>query len=518
MKWTRRQSKSIEGTSIVAHLVTKDRAVGVIIEKDTPDGPWRGIALFPPANPDRLQHAVALARYENLETESDVEDLLREQGDPEGDTLVEFIEIEAAVSEGGLAEADDLPYLVPVERLAQKAKKTVKKTPKTEKIVPYSRRNYPRPDDAEPDSVKLLPLNAYNNIIVSFSGGKDSVACVLYLLELGVDPKRIELWHQAVDGKPGRDERFWDWPCTEGYCEAFAKAFGMKLLFQWKDGGYLGELTRRNTPTASTTFQLLDGKELTTGGEGQPGTRLAFPAMSADLRTRWCSAYVKIDVAKKVFSNDPRFSAPQRGMRARRTLMLTGERREESGNRARYANTADYASTQTRTVHQWRAVLGWFERDVWEIMEKFRVRPHPAYSLGWSRVSCLPCIFGNRDQWASVKEVTPEVFRRMVKLEDKFHSAARQLPEHSWSEENQKSRYLAKGSSSAFQLKSFDGYLRSGESLDDAAKNGNSYITSDMREHVKLAKNEHYDLDVILGPDEEWTTPVGAYKGSGGPT
>jgi len=39
-----------------------------------------------------------------------------------------------------------------------------------------------------------------------------------------------------------------------------------------------------------------------------------------------------------------------------------------------------------------------------------------------------------------------------------------------------------------------------------------------MRGAVDVAMNEHYDLDVILGPDEEWTMPVGAYKGSGGPT
>jgi 3'-phosphoadenosine 5'-phosphosulfate sulfotransferase (PAPS reductase)/FAD synthetase len=472
-----------------------------------------------------MQQALAQQRFHEVETEIDIEDVIREWGDPEGVELSEFIETEAGSHESreGLQGADDLTYLVSAERLTRKAKKNASPKAKTQPKVshPYTPRSYPKPEDVRPDVIKLLPLPRYDNIIVSFSGGKDSVACALLLLEMGVDPSRIELWHQAVDGKPGRDERFWDWPCTESYCEAFAKAFGMKLLFQWKDGGYLGELTRRNVPTASTTFQLLNGREKTTGGESRPGTRLAFPAMSADLMTRWCSAYLKIDVAKKVFTNDPRFGGA-------RTLVLTGERRQESGNRARYENVVDYASTQTRTVHQWRAVLGWFEQDVWEILAKYRVRPHPAYYVGWSRVSCLPCIFGNPDQWASVRDVAPDMFARMAKLEDKFYAASQQLPQHPWSAENQRSRYdaLEQKKRSAdrhhvsvpFKPKSFDGYMRTGESLIETADRGTSYITSAMRKHVKLAMSEHYDVDILLDPGEKWETPVGAYKHSGGPT
>jgi 3'-phosphoadenosine 5'-phosphosulfate sulfotransferase (PAPS reductase)/FAD synthetase len=472
-----------------------------------------------------LQHAQALQRFNDLQVEEDVEDLIREWGDPEGVELLEFIEVEADATKG-LQGADDLPDLIPPESLVRKGKKkqSTERKPKIQAAKvshPYSARNYPKPDDVKPNTVKLLPIQQYDHIVVSFSGGKDSVACALLLLEMGVPAERIELWHQAVDGKPGRDERFWDWPCTESYCEAFAEAFGMRLLFQWKDGGYLGELTRRNVPTASTTFQLLNGGEKTTGGESKPGTRLAFPAMSADLMTRWCSAYLKIDVAKKVFTNDPRFSDSK-------TLVLTGERRQESGNRARYEDAVDYASTRSRTVHQWRAVLGWFEQDVWEIMEKFRVRPHPAYSLGWSRVSCLPCIFGNPDQWASVKEVSPEMFARMAKLEDKFYTASQKLAEHPWSAENQRARYEISEAkkraadprhiSAPFNPKAFDGYMRSGESLTETAERGKSYIEPGMRKHIQIAMSEHYNLNVRLDVGETWETPAGAYRHSGGPT
>ena len=44
-------------------------------------------------------------------------------------------------------------------------------------------------------------LAVYDRILVAFSGGKDSLAALLHLLELGVDPARIELHHHDVDAE-----------------------------------------------------------------------------------------------------------------------------------------------------------------------------------------------------------------------------------------------------------------------------------------------------------------------------
>jgi 3'-phosphoadenosine 5'-phosphosulfate sulfotransferase (PAPS reductase)/FAD synthetase len=456
--------------------------------------------------------------------------------------------------------------------------------PETGLPIPYSPRNFPKPTDAADNEIRLLSLEEYDHLVVSFSGGKDSIACALYLRELcierGIDLDKIELWHQSVDGEPGKAERFWDWPCTESYCEAFAKAFGFKLLFQWKDGGYLGELLKVNAPTASSTFQLVDGGTMTAGGEDKRmGTRMAFPAMGSDLSSRWCSAYVKIDVAKKVFTTDPRFKGTK--LQPTKTLILTGERRQESTNRLKYADVEDYDSAPVRggrIVHQWRAILGWFEQDVWDIMEKYRVRPHPAYLLGWSRVSCLPCIFGEPDQWASVKELTPKVFERMSEMELEFKQAAKDLPDHPQSLQNQERRYEKEierdknrhalayklfdaGYSddrvleafyeqklagrpkkppkkppkfvtnlrlnwkdrkpftpAPFVFEEFRGTLRAEESLPVAASKGTSYIEPEMRSDVKLGMSEHYNQSVILKEGEKWKMPPGAFKHMGGPT
>jgi len=76
-------------------------------------------------------------------------------------------------------------------------------------------------------------LGQYARIVVAFSGGKDSVAAFLALLEAGVDRERIELWHHDVDG--GGDP-FMDWPSTSGYVRAFAAAFGVRLLLLMAGG------------------------------------------------------------------------------------------------------------------------------------------------------------------------------------------------------------------------------------------------------------------------------------------
>lgn len=55
-------------------------------------------------------------------------------------------------------------------------------------------------------------FHRYEKIIVAFSGGKDSLACVLRLLDLGVLPEQMELWHHDVDGREDPDYHLMDWP------------------------------------------------------------------------------------------------------------------------------------------------------------------------------------------------------------------------------------------------------------------------------------------------------------------
>lgn len=266
-------------------------------------------------------------------------------------------------------------------------------------------------------------LNDYDYIIVAFSGGKDSTACVLHLLDQGADPNKIELWHHLVDGREG--SALMDWPITEDYCRKFAKALDLPIFFSWKEGGFEREMLRNEQKTAPNHFERpVNGSNLIecgiTGGKlGKDSTRLKFPQVSANLSVRWCSAYLKIDVCTAAINNQARFLN-------RKTLVVTGERAEESKARANYKvfepDRSDNRNGKriVRHVDHWRPVHGWDEAKVWAIIECNGIVPHPAYQLGWGRLSCMSCIFGSDSQWASVNKIAPTHIQKISDYEKKF--------------------------------------------------------------------------------------------------
>jgi 3'-phosphoadenosine 5'-phosphosulfate sulfotransferase (PAPS reductase)/FAD synthetase len=259
-------------------------------------------------------------------------------------------------------------------------------------------------------SVNLLKYDYY---LVAFSGGKDSIACVLHLLELGIDPAKIELWHNNIDGKESAP--LMDWPSTPAYCRAFAKSFGLAYYESWREGGFEREMLRNGeTASAKVWFETPEGLR-SAGGNGTTKTvREQFPQLGAITNGRWCSAVLKIDVMSIAINNQARFLG-------KRTLVISGERAQESEARAKYATFEPHrCNTQSRHVDAYRAVHSWTEKQVWASLERHSVNPHPAYRLGWGRLSCALCIFGGANQWASARKVLPTQFMRVAIHEGKF--------------------------------------------------------------------------------------------------
>jgi len=295
---------------------------------------------------------------------------------------------------------------------------------------------------------------------------------------------RVEYWHHDVDGKA---EVFMDWPCTDDYVRAFARAMDVPVLFQYKEGGFLREMTRHESATAPIHYEKLDGTWGTSGGKGKPNTRMIFPQVSASLSVRWCSAYLKVDVCAAAIRGDERF-------RNKRTLIVTGERAQESKARSKYKifernRSHSQGKRVKRHVDHWRPVHGWEEEKVWAIMERHNVNPHPAYHLGFGRVSCMSCIFGGPDQWKTILDLDPERLYQIANFEEvfgKFHGGGKPKTIH-----------------------------RKLPVLDRAAK-GKSLVPQDIDpEVIRAALSKEYTLPIIT---KEWKVPAGAYRDSGGPT
>lgn len=269
-------------------------------------------------------------------------------------------------------------------------------------------------------------LDGYDRVVIAMSGGKDSIGCFLEYLEQGGDIRKVEFWHHRIDGENGD---FMDWPCTNAYVAALAAAFKVPLYFTWKVDGFEGEMMRENALTKPICFQEPVGDprfggpvrlRQTGGTGGKLSTRLAFPQVAADLSVRWCSSYLKIDNARTALRNQERF-------RNTRTLFISGERAEESPGRAGYArfevddSDARHNKRLRRHIDRWRPLHHWSEQEVWAIMKRWGINPHPAYRLGWSRCSCAGCIFNGCDEFATLRLINPAQFNRIAEREKDFN-------------------------------------------------------------------------------------------------
>ena len=328
------------------------------------------------------------------------------------------------------------------------------------------------PQRAVPD------LASYDHILVFLSGGKDSIACLDAVLAAGADPARIELHHHDVDGA---GEVLMDWPVTASYCRALADSFGLKLFLSWKEGGFVREMMRADAPTAPIHYETAEGVRVV-GGNGPRNTRLRFPQVSADLTVRWCSPYLKIMVADALIRGDDRFLG-------RRTLVVTGERAEESPSRARYASFEPHrtdtrdGSRRRRHVDHWRPVHAWQSAQVWDALKRRGVVPHVGYQLGWGRLSCMACIFMSADQAASIRFMAPTVFDTLSGYEQRFGCT-----------------------------------IKRGLCLHALADRGRPYPSVMARpDLVNLALSQSWDRAVRV--DRQcWTMPAGAFGESAGPS
>jgi len=320
-------------------------------------------------------------------------------------------------------------------------------------------------------------LLSYDKILIAFSGGKDSIGCVLSILDKDIPKDRLELHHHEIDGREG--STLMDWVVTPDYCKQFAKAMGIPIYFSWKVGGFEREMLRDNALTAPTRFEDINKEIIEKGGiRGKPNTRRKFPQVSANLSVRWCSSVLKIDPCTMLITNQERFLN-------KRTLVITGERAQESSARAKYKifepDRSDNRAGKrvVRHVDHYRVVHDWDEAKIWSKIEEYKINSHPAYKLGWGRLSCMACIFGNKNQWASVKQIDPVRFRKISKYEKEFGCTIHRT-----------------------------------KSIEELVQAGKPYANMNVLD-IAQAMSPVYRENIIL---KKWSLPQGAFGDSTGPT
>lgn len=203
-------------------------------------------------------------------------------------------------------------------------------------------------------------------LVASVSGGKDSTAMALHLIELGLDFEAVFL------------DTGWEHPATVEYAtQVLPDVLGrpVKVL------------------RADSMVDLIRRKDM-------------FPGRLH----RFCTEQLKVVPMHQYLAglDDP--------------VNAIGIRADES---ARRSTMPEWEESSAVNALIWRPILRWTVDDVIAIHHRHGVVPNPLYLQGASRVGCFPCIYARKSEVRLVSELWPERIDEIAALEDELTASAR---------------------------------------------------------------------------------------------
>jgi len=191
-------------------------------------------------------------------------------------------------------------------------------------------------------------------LIVSMSGGKDSTATALRVIESGLSARYVFADTQ------------WEAQETYDYLDMLRARLGITIDVVGAPGGFKAEAVRQGI--------LPHGK------------------------TAWCTRLLKVIPLQ-------RYHDALRDREGVDTISVVGIRAEESDDRARLPEV-EFGRGGSREWDGliWRPLIAWTVADVLAIHHRHGIPVNPLYLKGHSRVGCAPCRNANKEdirQWAA---------------------------------------------------------------------------------------------------------------------
>lgn len=129
----------------------------------------------------------------------------------------------------------------------------------------------------------------------------------------------------------------------------------------------------------------------------------------------WRSSMVRVCLKKGMFpSRVKRFCTQElkvfianRYMEGKNAISAVGIRAAESDARALMGEWEEHPPGGG-DYSTWRPIIAWTEQDVIDIHHQYGVPPNPLYLKGASRVGCWPCIFARKHEIRMMAEVDPQ--------------------------------------------------------------------------------------------------------------
>lgn len=208
-------------------------------------------------------------------------------------------------------------------------------------------------------------------VVASVSGGKDSAAMSLWLLEQGVE-------HDRVFMNTG-----WEHPATYEYLR--------------------GPLTHKLGPIVELRAPLLMEDLIRKKG--------MFPSRVR----RFCTQELKIRPMQRYLA--------ERQSAGEEVINAVGVRAAESQARSRLR---EWEWQEGFDCEVWRPILLWTEQHVIDIHKRHGLPPNPLYLLGAIRVGCWPCIHARKAEIRLIADKDPDRIVRLRVLEGDVAAAAQE--------------------------------------------------------------------------------------------
>lgn len=217
--------------------------------------------------------------------------------------------------------------------------------------------------ESEPMQEKKPPKH-----IVSFSGGKDSTALILWAKENL--PEFDTVWMDTG----------WEHPITYGYVDYIDDLLLDGNLIRLKSSEYDG-------------FEDLSIKK----------------GRVASTKARFCTQKLKLEPLIEFFDT----------IRGDFEIHnYVGIRADESYSRSKMPESNFDLDYYGCWIH--RPLLSWSARDVFDMLARYDVDPNPLYKMGMKRVGCMPCIMSNHTDMRQIVKHFPEVIDAIRDLENRL--------------------------------------------------------------------------------------------------
>ncbi len=210
-------------------------------------------------------------------------------------------------------------------------------------------------------------------VIVSVSGGKDSVALWLWARRSGLDPVAVYA------------DTHWELEANEGQ----------------KDGPHYEHLALLES-RIGPLHRCAQGYTF----EERVALNRSFPSRVR----KWCTPELKLEP----------FAAWLDAYRERTgedVVVLVGVRREESAKRADPVETPEWEWHSIYDCEMWRPLLAWTLADVMAEHHRAAIPLHPLYHRGAERVGCWPCVNASKAELRLLAETSPERVARIRAME-----------------------------------------------------------------------------------------------------